>query len=177
MAFVSLRACIKKFPHRVDNEIHNHNNNNNNNNNKHSLRSNTNGYGSKPRYTDSQNSDTTAPSDTELYHLQFSLQAARPEMFGYPLVCVCVRVCVYVCVYIYIQDHLNYTATRLRDGRPGSIPGRGREGILSLYSTPSRPALRPTQSPIQWEAEHSPRLHGVAMLLSRGTFTVLMVKF
>jgi hypothetical protein len=34
----------------------------------------------------SQNSDTTAPSDRELYHLQFSLQAANPETFGYTLV-------------------------------------------------------------------------------------------
>jgi hypothetical protein len=36
--------------------------------------------------TDSQNSDTTAPSGRELYHLQFSLQAASPETFGYTLV-------------------------------------------------------------------------------------------
>jgi hypothetical protein len=34
----------------------------------------------------SQNSDTTAPSSRELYHLQFSLQAARPEAFGNTLV-------------------------------------------------------------------------------------------
>jgi hypothetical protein len=128
MAFVSLRACIKKFPHRVDNEIHNHNNNNNNN--KHSLRSNTKGYGGKPRYTDSQNSDTTAPSGTELYHLQFSLQAASPETFGYTLVCVCMC----MCVCIYIQDLLNYTATRVRDGRPGfdSRQGQGRD-LISIF--------------------------------------------
>jgi hypothetical protein len=37
-------------------------------------------------YTDSQNSDTTAPSGRELYHLQFSLQAASPENFPYTLV-------------------------------------------------------------------------------------------
>jgi hypothetical protein len=36
--------------------------------------------------TDSQNSNTTAPSGRELYHLQFSLQAASPETFGYTLV-------------------------------------------------------------------------------------------
>jgi hypothetical protein len=36
--------------------------------------------------TDSQNSDTTAPSGRELYHLQFSLQAASPETSGYTLV-------------------------------------------------------------------------------------------
>jgi hypothetical protein len=34
------------------------------------LRSNTKGYGGKAHYTDSQNSDTTAPSGRELYHLQ-----------------------------------------------------------------------------------------------------------
>jgi hypothetical protein len=32
---------------------------------------------------DSQTSDTTAPSGRELYHLQFSLQVASPENFGY----------------------------------------------------------------------------------------------
>jgi hypothetical protein len=30
--------------------------------------------------------DTTAPSGIELYHLQFSLQAASPETFGYTLI-------------------------------------------------------------------------------------------
>jgi uncharacterized protein YhjY with autotransporter beta-barrel domain len=67
------RGRIQKFPDWVDNEI-----NNNNNNNKHSLRSKTKGYGDKTHETDSQNSDTTAPSGWELYHLQFSLQAACP---------------------------------------------------------------------------------------------------
>jgi hypothetical protein len=33
-----------------------------------------------------QNSDITASSDSELYHLQFSLQAASPETFGYTVV-------------------------------------------------------------------------------------------
>jgi hypothetical protein len=32
-----------------------------------------------------QNSDTTARSGRELYHLQFSLQGASPETFGYTL--------------------------------------------------------------------------------------------
>jgi hypothetical protein len=32
-----------------------------------------------------KNSDTTAPSGRELYHIQFSLQAASPETFGYTL--------------------------------------------------------------------------------------------
>jgi hypothetical protein len=29
----------------------------------------------------------TAPSGRELYHLQFLLQAASPETFGYTIVC------------------------------------------------------------------------------------------
>jgi len=45
------------------------------------LKSNTKGYGGKTHQTDSQNSDTIAPSGRELYHLQFSLQAASPEIF------------------------------------------------------------------------------------------------
>jgi hypothetical protein len=44
------------------------------------------GYGGKTHKTDSQNSDTTASSGRELYHLQFSLEAASPETFGYTLV-------------------------------------------------------------------------------------------
>jgi hypothetical protein len=52
-------------------------------NKKHSLKSNTKGYGSKIHYTDSQNSDTTAPSGRELYHLHFSLQVASPETRRY----------------------------------------------------------------------------------------------
>jgi hypothetical protein len=59
-----------------DNEI--------NNNNKHLLRSNIKGYGGKNHQTDLQKSDTTAPSGTELYHLQFPLQAASPETFDTP---------------------------------------------------------------------------------------------
>jgi hypothetical protein len=39
----------------------------------------------KERKKDSRNSDKTAPSGRELYHLQFSLQAASPETFGYTL--------------------------------------------------------------------------------------------
>jgi hypothetical protein len=66
------RGCIHKFPDRVDNEIYAYNN-------KHTLRSNTKGYGGKTHYTDSQNSDTTACRGRELYHLQLSLQAASPE--------------------------------------------------------------------------------------------------
>jgi len=36
--------------------------------------------------TDSQNSDTSALSVRELYHLHFSLQPASPETFVYTLV-------------------------------------------------------------------------------------------
>jgi hypothetical protein len=56
------------------------------NNNEHSLGSNTKGHGDKTHYTDSQNSDATAPSGRELCHLQFSLQAGSQETFGYTLV-------------------------------------------------------------------------------------------
>jgi hypothetical protein len=72
----SLRGYIQKFPDWVDNEIKN---------NKHSLRRNTKDYGVKTHYTGPQSSDTTALSGRELYHLQFSLQAASPETFGYTL--------------------------------------------------------------------------------------------
>jgi hypothetical protein len=74
-----MRGCIQKFPDWVDNEMNNNNNNN-------SLRSNIKCYGDKTHYTDSQNSDTIAPSGRELYHLEFSLQAASTETFGYTLV-------------------------------------------------------------------------------------------
>jgi hypothetical protein len=58
----------------------------NNSNSKHSLEYNTKGYGGKTRQTDSQNSDTASLGGRELYHLQFSLQGAGPETFGYTLV-------------------------------------------------------------------------------------------
>jgi hypothetical protein len=74
---IQIRGCIQKFPDWVDNEI---------NNNKHLLRSNTKGYGGKTHCTDSQNSDTIAPSGRKLYHLQFSLQGASPKTSGYTLV-------------------------------------------------------------------------------------------
>jgi hypothetical protein len=54
--------------------------------NKHSLRSDTKGYSGKTHQTDSQNSDTTASSGREVYHLQFSLQVVSPETFGYTVV-------------------------------------------------------------------------------------------
>jgi hypothetical protein len=50
------------------------------------MKSNTKDYGGKTPYTDSQNIHTTAPSGKELYHLQFSLQAASPETSGYTIV-------------------------------------------------------------------------------------------
>jgi hypothetical protein len=72
---------MQKFPDRVDNEI-------SNKSNKHLLRSNTKVYGGKTHYSNSDNSDTTAPSGRELYHLKFSLQAVSPETFGYtPVLC------------------------------------------------------------------------------------------
>jgi hypothetical protein len=52
------------------------------------LRSNTKGYGGKTHYTESQNRGTIAPSGRELSHVQFSLQEASPETFGYTLVSV-----------------------------------------------------------------------------------------
>jgi len=52
------------------------------------LSSNTKSYGGKTHYTDSQHNDTIAPSGRQLYHSQFSLQAASPETFVYTLVCL-----------------------------------------------------------------------------------------
>jgi hypothetical protein len=60
--FQAMRGYHQTFPHWVDNEIYTYNN-------KHSLRSNTKGYGSKTHYTDSQNGDKTASSGRGLYHL------------------------------------------------------------------------------------------------------------
>jgi hypothetical protein len=82
---------------RVDKEI-------NNNNYKHLLRSNTQGYGGKTHYTDSQNTDTTARSGRELYHLQFLLQAASPETFGYTLVLLNVIKILYM--YVHLQHNI-----------------------------------------------------------------------
>jgi hypothetical protein len=72
-----IRGCIQKFPDWVDNEI---------NNTVNPRWEATQGYGGKTHYTDLQNSDTTATSGRNLYHLQFLLQAASPETFGYILV-------------------------------------------------------------------------------------------
>jgi hypothetical protein len=60
-----------------------------------------------------QNSDTIAPSGRELYHLQFFLQAASLENFGYTLIesrhlsnllCDLLRQLKYLCVYYYSYD-------------------------------------------------------------------------
>ena len=56
--------------------------------NKYRLRSNTGGYGCKGHYTDSKDSDTTVPSETQLYFLPFSVLAVRSETFGYDFVSV-----------------------------------------------------------------------------------------
>jgi len=52
-----------------------------NSSSKHSLRNNTKGYGGKPYWTDSQNSDATAPYGRELYHLQSSLHGGLSGNF------------------------------------------------------------------------------------------------
>jgi hypothetical protein len=70
---ISVRGCTQKFPDLVGNEIYAYNI-------KNWLRSNTKGYGGK---THLKNTDATAPGGRELYHLQFLLQAASPETFGY----------------------------------------------------------------------------------------------
>jgi hypothetical protein len=74
-----VRGGIQKYPDWVDNEIYS-------NNNKHSLKNNTECYVGQTQENYSQNSDTTAPSGRQLYHLQFSRQAASPETFGFTLV-------------------------------------------------------------------------------------------
>jgi hypothetical protein len=70
---------IQKFPDWIDKEMYAYLW-------YYSLRSNTKGYGGKTHWTDSQNSDTTAPSGRDLFHLQFMRQAASPETFGYTFV-------------------------------------------------------------------------------------------
>jgi hypothetical protein len=76
-----------------------------NNNKKHSLRSNIKGYGGKTHYTDSQSSDTTARSGRDLYHLQFSLQVASPETFGYPSYIESVREQRTVVPVLFLTEH------------------------------------------------------------------------
>jgi hypothetical protein len=101
---------------------------------KHSPRSNTKDYGGKTHKTDSQNSDTTAPGGRGLYHLQFSLQAASPETFGYTLIkfiptwkCIsytthndrisrgydCYLRILYIITIVVVVRHMNYILVRL----------------------------------------------------------------
>jgi len=79
-----IRGCIQMFPDWVDNEMYAYLR-------YYTLRSNTKGHGGKTHWTDSQNSDTTAPSGWEMYHLQFLFQAASPETFGYTIVLTLLR--------------------------------------------------------------------------------------
>jgi len=58
------------------------------------IRSNKKGYGGNTHHTDSQN--TQPHLVAELYHLQFSLQAASPDTFGYTHISICynfIRLC------------------------------------------------------------------------------------
>jgi len=64
------------------------------------LRSNTQGYGDKTRWIDSQHIDTTTPSGRELYHLQFSLQATSPETSEYTLVHVITKILSKRCFFL-----------------------------------------------------------------------------
>jgi len=70
------------------------------------LRSNTKCYSGKTHHIDSQNSDTTAPSDRELYHLQFSHQADSPETFDYTLLCTHTHTHIYMYVHINISIYV-----------------------------------------------------------------------
>jgi hypothetical protein len=97
----NIRGCIKKFPDWVENEIYVclwY----------YSLRSNTKGCDGKTHYVDSQNSDTTAPSDS---YTICNFRSRRPvrkllDALMYVFMHVCMRMCVCVhvctCVYIYI---------------------------------------------------------------------------
>jgi hypothetical protein len=75
----NIRGCNQTFPDWVHNKLYAYLW-------YYSRRSNTKVYGGKTHWTDSQNSDKTAPSGRELYHLQFSLKAASPDIFGYTFV-------------------------------------------------------------------------------------------
>jgi hypothetical protein len=139
---------IQKFPDWVDNEI-------NNNNDKHSLRSNTKGYGCK-------NGRVTHKIAIQLHLLAESCTICssrsrwpvRKFLYTPSCVCFCVYIIVcYLCVYVGVLGF---------DSRRGL-------GIF-LFTTVTRTALGPTQPPIQWvpralslgvkrpvrEADHSP---------------------
>jgi hypothetical protein len=108
------------------------------NNNKQSFRSNTKGYGGKPHYTGSQNSNTSALSVRELYHLQFSLQAASPETFGYTLVLRSRIRILDFCMHLPIQD---YVPIPLHNPHILGVSGVGIVINAALPSTSSRPFL------------------------------------
>jgi hypothetical protein len=95
-----------------------------NDNDKHSFRSKIKGYDDKTHYTDSQNSDTTASSGRELYHLQFRLQATSPETFGYTIV---------ESKTAGVSQTVLWLGYWLEDR--GSIPGRDRD----FFYSPPRP--------------------------------------
>jgi hypothetical protein len=100
-----VQGCIQNFLDWVDNEIYAYKNT-------HSLRSNIKGYGGKTHYTDSQNSDTTAPLGRELCHLQFSFLAISPETFGYTLLFQYISDTIffcynYVCIYVCVRKVCN----------------------------------------------------------------------
>jgi hypothetical protein len=57
----------------------------------------------------SQNSDKTTSSGRNLYHLQFSFQAASPVSFGYTLVCLLLHMSsspgkILPVLYLYLPD-------------------------------------------------------------------------
>jgi hypothetical protein len=56
------------------------------------------------------------------------------------------------------QEEISRYSDGLGAGRPGSIPNRGK---IFLFSTASRLALGPTQTPIQWVLK-APSLGGKA---------------
>jgi hypothetical protein len=56
-------------------------------NHKRPFRSNAKGYGSRTRYTDSEDSNTMASSDGKLYYLLFLVLATSPGTFWYAFIC------------------------------------------------------------------------------------------
>jgi hypothetical protein len=96
----------------------------------------------------------SAPSGRELYHLQFSLQAASPETFGYTLVCksyifITVPYSLISYLFIYFVDFKELSVVVLGYG----LDDRGldsRQGLgIFVFTTASIQALGPTQTLIQ----------------------------
>jgi hypothetical protein len=90
------------------------------------------GYRGNTYYTELQNSDATAHNGRELYHLQFSLQEASPETFGYAIVQCILN---YITALSYVLDDRWFESQR--------------ELKIFLFTTVSIPAFEPTQPPIQ----------------------------